>query len=68
MFCYVDIGDYGRQGDAGIFTQFEFGQAVLNRSLPIPLNDCLAGTDEEVNYCFMGDEAFPLKENLRTLP
>ena len=65
MFTYVDIGDFGRQCDSSVFNNSNFGKALINNQLGIPKSDCLPGTTSTGRYSFIGDEAFPLKENLQ---
>nr|CAH7725068.1 unnamed protein product [Callosobruchus chinensis] len=35
-FIAVDIGSYGREGDAGIYLKSAFGQKILKKEFPIP--------------------------------
>ena len=65
MFTYVDVGDYGRQCDSAVFNNSTFGKALNNDILNIPHSDFLPSTTANARYCFVGDEAFPLKENLQ---
>ena len=65
MFTYVDVGDYDRQGDSGVFNNSEFGKAIVANTLNIPQKGVLPNTNIEARYCFIGDEAFPLKENIQ---
>jgi len=65
MFTYVDVGDYGRQCDSAVFNNSTFGKALNNDILNIPHSDFLPGMTANARYCFVGDEAFPLKENLQ---
>jgi hypothetical protein len=37
---------------------------MRNRSLDIPPDDCLPSTDISVSYVIIGDEAYPLLDNL----
>ncbi len=65
MFTYVDIGDYGRQCDSSVFNNSNFGKALVENSLGIPESDYLPSTTMRSRYCFIGDEAFPLRANLQ---
>ena len=61
----VDIGDYGRQCDSCVFNNSNFGKALNENSLGIIDSDFLPGTTVSSRVCFIGDEAFPLQENLQ---
>ena len=67
MFTYVDVGDYGRQSDSGVFGNTHFGKSLHNGSLCLPQDDWLPNVLTKARYCFIGDEAFPLKDNLQRL-
>lgn len=64
-FIYVHCGSNGRVSDGGILQDTDFGDLLDERKLNIPSpssfptyrNICLP-------FVFIGDEAFPLKENL----
>ena len=64
MFTFIDIGDFGRQNDSSIFNNSPFGEALNKGLLNIPNEGQLPNTDQTAKFCFIGDEAFPLKENL----
>ena len=61
MFTFVDVGDYGRISDLGVFNNSSFGEALSENVLNIPETDDLPVTTTQVNYCFIADEAFPGK-------
>lgn len=61
-FTYVDIGDYGRQSDGGVFSRSSMGQGLIDDALNLPRRAPLLGVSTP--YYFVGDDAFPLKENL----
>lgn len=64
-FTLVDIGNAGRQSDGGVFANSAFGQAIENSTLHIRKPSPLPGTtSQNYPYVIVGDEAFPLKENL----
>lgn len=63
-FVAVDIGSYGREGDAGIYLKSKFGKSILNNTFNIPPPQALPGTDHIVPYVLVGDEAFALHQNL----
>ncbi|XP_039968620.1 putative nuclease HARBI1 [Bactrocera tryoni] len=64
-FRAVSIGSYGSQSDGGIFRLTPFGHALLQNTLPlpppVPLSDV---SPEPFPYFFVGDAAFPLRNNL----
>ena len=65
-FIYVDIGNYGRQSDGGIFSNSTFGASLERETLnlPLPAELLIDGKSKMLPYVFVGDEAFPLKKNL----
>ena len=65
MFTYADVGDYGRQCDSAVFNTSSFGKALNNSILNMPHSDFFPGTTANARYCFIGDEAFALRENLQ---
>ena len=66
MFTYVDVGDYSRQCDqSSVLNNSRLGKALENNTLNLPNSDFLPGTTANARYCFIGGEAFPLRENLQ---
>lgn len=63
-FVAVDIGAYGREGDAGVFMRSEFGKRINNGTFNIPPPKPLPGTNVVLPHVIVGDEAFALHENL----
>ena len=66
-YCFipVDIGDAGRHSDGGVFFNSTFCKAVIEGTLPLPLECSLPGTSQpDIPYIIVGDAAFPLKINL----
>ncbi|XP_036321268.1 protein ALP1-like [Rhagoletis pomonella] len=64
-FTSASIGSYGGQSDGGVFQQSAFGRALLENRLPLPPKAPLwNGDTENFPHFFVGDAAFPLKENL----
>lgn len=63
-FLIVDIGAFGRESDGGVFSRSEFGKSLECKTSGIPESGCLPGTNINVPYVFIGDEAFPLKPYL----
>lgn len=60
-FTMVDIGAHGRQSDGGVFSNSVFGGLLEQDQLPIPGISKLPGSEAEAPFCFVYDEAFPLK-------
>lgn len=63
-FSMISVGSYGRESDSGIFSRSVFGQQLNDGTLGIPPPTELPRTTKTSPYVFVGDEAFPLKENL----
>lgn len=66
-FICVDIGSYGRQSDAGIFSNSNLGQALTPpNSLNLPCDTPIAGAEHlgTLPYVIVGDEAFPLQNHV----
>lgn len=63
-FIAIDVGSYGREGDAGIFSKSKFGQAIRSGKFEIPPPCELPGTDILLPHVILGDEAFSMHENL----
>lgn len=63
-FIAVDIGAYGKNSDGGILSTSNFGKALEKNKFNIPNGRVLPGTDIELPYVIIGDEAFPLKNYL----
>ncbi|KAL4090171.1 hypothetical protein QTP88_025070 [Uroleucon formosanum] len=59
-FIYVDVGKNGRLSDGGVFEYTEFGRKLLAKKLNLPDTNA---TVNNMNYVFIGDEAFSLEEN-----
>ena len=56
-FTLLDIGNYGRHSDGGVFANSAFGQAIEQGSLSLPNPEPLTGQRSPVPYFL----AFPLK-------
>ena len=64
-FIMVDVGDHGRHNDAGVLAQSTFGQALDSNTLSLPLPKPFPGTTQPaMPFVIVGDEAFPLKQNM----
>ena len=67
-FTYVDVDCKGRVSDRGILQDSTFGSTLFGDSgtnkLNIPCSISLPGRDRPVPFVFVGDNAFPLLNNL----
>jgi len=63
-FTLVDVGAYGSNNDAGVFSKSDFGQALFDGEFNLPENTRLPGNNSETPCFFVGDEAFQLTKNL----
>lgn len=63
-FIIIDVGGYGKQSDGGTFRSSEMFQLLSKGRLNIPPSDFLPDTNVEMPYVFIGDEAYPLLNNL----
>ena len=64
-FVMVDVGGADRQSDDGVLSNSLFGRALENGSLRLPDSRRLPGLPcSSLPYVFVGDEAFPLKQNV----
>lgn len=66
QFKYIDVGSYGRTNDAGIFSTTSLCESLENGTLGIPPPGPIPNAVQygNVPYNFIGDEAFPLLQNL----
>ena len=65
-FIGLDVGAYGRSSGSGVLRDSEFGQKILNGELNIPEPQSLGDAPGigRLPYVMVGDEAFPLTQNL----
>lgn len=63
-FVYIDVGSMGRFSDSGILNDSVFGKKLKNGGLKLPPEEPLYPGGVEMPYVFVGDEAFPLMNNL----
>lgn len=59
-FTTIDVGGYGKQSDGGIFSRSTLGKLLDEKSLVLGGPRILPGTNHELPFFFVGDEAFPL--------
>lgn len=60
-FIYVDVGKNGRLSDAGVIEFTRFYEDLKKGKLQLPDNN---KTVNNLNFVFLGDEAFALHENI----
>jgi hypothetical protein len=58
-FLAVDVGSYGKEGDAGIFAKSHRGNN-FSKAMKFPPPGPLPGTQTVLPYVILGDEAFKL--------
>ena len=64
-FTLLDLGQVGRFSDGGVLNNTTFGELLMRGTLPFPLPQPLPGTSgPDSPYVIVGDEAFPLRENM----
>lgn len=59
-FLTVDVGAYGKNNDGGIFASSRIGKFFANKTLQIPSDKELPGTETFLPHVIVGEEAFPL--------
>ena len=63
-FIMADVGINGRVSDGGVFSETKFGRLFHEGSLNLPEPQYLPNSTRKLPYVFVGDNAFPLTENL----
>ena len=63
-FTMVDVGDTGRNSDAGVFANSDLGKAICENTLQISPDRKIWNSDITYPFVYVGDEAFPLRPNL----
>lgn len=66
LFSSIDVGDYGRNNDSGVFQNSGLGRAFATNTLNIPNPSPLPGEEfgPSFPYYFVADEGFPLRANI----
>lgn len=62
-FMYIDVGSYGKEGDAGIFERSALGRMFNDGSL-LPVPSKLPNSDVVLPHVLVGDDAFRLHQNM----
>lgn len=63
-FVMVDVGTPGSNNDASSFRNSKFGEMLLNKTLNIPGDKNLPGTNISLPHFLVADQAFPLHQNI----
>lgn len=63
-FVSIDVGSYGREGDAGIYLKSIMGRLINAGQFNIPPPAALPSTDIVLPNVILGDEAFALGTNM----
>lgn len=63
-FIMVHTGTNGRISDGGVLQETTFYQKLVHKRLNLPNSTTVEGTNLVLPYVFIGDQAFPLAENL----
>lgn len=61
---YANIGCQGRISDGGVFNNCMLIKKINDKSLNLPESSPLPGRQLPIPYFFVGDEAFPINENV----
>ncbi|KAJ4942921.1 hypothetical protein JOQ06_005433 [Pogonophryne albipinna] len=66
LFRVVDVGGFGRSSDGGSLRNSAFGESLRDGSLQLPPDTVIPGAERLglLAHVFVGDEAFPLLDNL----
>ncbi|KAJ4946323.1 hypothetical protein JOQ06_023990, partial [Pogonophryne albipinna] len=66
LFRIVDVGGFGRSSDSGSLRNSTFGESLRDGSLQLPPDTVIPGAERLglLPHVFVGDEAFPLLDNL----
>lgn len=63
-FTYIDVSNYGRIADGGVFNNSTLYISLEPESLHLPPSQPLPGREQAVPFTMVADEAFPLKPNI----
>ncbi|XP_069820334.1 uncharacterized protein [Dendropsophus ebraccatus] len=63
-FLAIDVGSYGSTGDSRALLRSEFGRRILLDHVTLPPPTPLPGTTHPAPFVMVGDQAFPLLNNL----
>lgn len=63
-FIYCDVGTNGRVSDGGVINNTVFFEKLVNNDLNIPQPRCVTNSKRALEYVFVGDEAFSMRNDL----
>lgn len=63
-FLFINVDHNGRMHDASIFRESPLSEKLYSDALKLPLPCPLPGSDQNLPYVIIADDAFPLKENI----
>ena len=63
-FVVVDVGSCGGNSGGGVFARFQLGRRLLSDKYIYSRTSLVPGTNFELPYVFVADDAFPPRENL----
>lgn len=58
---YIHVGMNGGMSDGGVLQNTVFFEKLENGELHIPSSETLTGTNRNLPYVFVADDAFPLR-------
>lgn len=63
-FTTIDVGAMGRFSDGSLFSSSALGKQIMEQTLDLPAPAPLHTIADQEPYVFVGDEAFPLSDNI----
>lgn len=63
-FTMIDVGAYGKDSDAGVFSNSTIYRNLASGNIKLPEDTQLPNSDLKTPFVFLGDEAFPLRTYL----
>ena len=61
-FSFVDVDEYGRNNNSGIFLNSGMEDLFHQGNLNVPPRSKISGSDYELSYFLVGGEIFPLED------
>lgn len=63
-FLAIDVGGYGKEGDAGLFSKSNMGKWISDNSFPFPPPKEIVQSGIALPFVILGDEAFKLTPHM----